>query len=247
MSDVTELHINAAKKAELEFDVHIQGITSDEPMDVRFVIKDADLSLMFVCECVEEAKWRVKFPALNSILKRSSYEFALEVIIDGYYFVPAEGKIVFITKPTVDMNKKKPSVKASFTVKQDDDIKESVIEERLAQGAGDAADQTTPTNALLSPEAEPDAEAIIAAAHAAEEEEPNVTDNKENSDTFDPQNVAENIIKSTFGNIQPPASKGFLFKRSTAGKPVIQGLEDRATKEQLEEKAAKVKKILAGE
>lgn len=251
MSEATELHINAAKKAELEFDVHIQGITSDDPMEVRFVIKDADLSLLFNCECVEDAKWCVKFPALNSILKQSSYDFSLEVIIDGYFFVPAEGKIVFVSKPTVDMGKKKkPSVKASFTVKQDEeDVKESVVEERVAQGAGDASDQSAPTNALLTPEKEPDVQALIAAQHRAEDEEDEeeTVKPKEAKESFDPHRVADSILKSTFGNVQAPQNKGFLFKRSGDGKPVITGLEDKATKQQLEEKAAKVRKILASE
>lgn len=241
--ETTELHIISTKKAEMEFDVHIQGINSDDPMEVRFLIKDADFSgtMLFNCTHIDGDKWCVKFPVLKNILKQASYKFVLEVIVDGYYFAPADGNISFITDPTVDMSKKKrkPSVKASFTVKQDDD--KEVVEERLAQAAGDAGGLGDPSNQLLTPEFPAD-------------EVPEEQDTEDDAvvdelpvDKFDPSAVAEGILKNTFGNIQAPTSKGFLFKRTGDGKLAVKGLEDKATKQQQEEKAARVKQILAGE
>lgn len=245
MSDIIELNINAAKKAELGFDVHIQGISSDDPMEVRMIIKNIDItgSLMFQCEHIEEDNWCVKFPALTPLLKQASYEFTLEVIVDGYYFAPVEGKINFITDPTVNMDKKKsrPKVKAAFTVKQDD-----VVEERLAQGAGDISNDSAPTTALLEPEIEPTE--VPLPGHLLPKTDENGDDVAEDvQEAFNPVDVAGSIIKSMVGKTQPPTTKGFLFPRSGEGKPVIRGLEDKATKQLQEEKAAKVRQILSGE
>jgi hypothetical protein len=245
-ADTTELHIISTKKAELEFDVHIQGINSDEPMEVRFLIKDADFdgTMSFTCIHVEGDKWCVKFPVLKNFLKKQEYAFVLEVIVDGYYFAPVEGKVSFISDPTVDMSKKKrkPSVKAAFTVKQDAEV----VEERVAQAAGTAGEATDPSNQLLTPEfpAEklPDEEVEDEEEDTAVSMEPAPT-----AEGFNPTTVAENILKSTFGNVQLPSSKGFLFSRSGDGKPVVKGLEDKATKQQLQDKAERVKQILAGE
>jgi hypothetical protein len=245
INEATELHINSTKKAEMEFDVHIQGISSDEPMEVRFLIKDADCggTLQFDCEHVEEDKWCVKFPVMKSVLKKASYKFVLEVIVDGYYFAPADGSISFIADPTVNMTKKKskPTVKASFTVKQDVDeaVAEEVVEERVAQAAGNSGGLGDPSNQLLTPEFP--AEEVPEAKDDEDEE-----DTKEvTADKFDPASVAEGILKGTFGNVKAPVNKGFLFNRTGDGRVAVKGLEDKVTKQQQAEKAAKVKQILA--
>lgn len=254
MSDPVELHIDPSKKAEIEFDISIKGIDPEGGMDVRFLLCDVEFarSIMFECRHVDGDKWCVAFPVLNKVLSGEQYTFVLEVIVEDYYFAPASGKVVFISSPKVSLSKdrkKKPKVEASFVVKQDskEDVKESVVEEvppiveRTAQAAGDMSSQVAPTATLLTPEFEPDGVPDDEDGGDAE----NVVDETPEETDFNPSTVAENIIKHTVGgNVKAPSSKGFLFSRTTEGKPLVRGLEDKATKQQLEEKAVKVKQIL---
>jgi hypothetical protein len=203
-------------------------------MMVRMVLKDTDLGgdLSFTCEPLdEETQWCVEFPPLSEVLKRDSYPFLLEVIVDGYYFAPADGVITCISTPSVDLTgkkKKKPSVKASFVVKQED----TPVTEQVSQGAGTASGTESPTTALLTPELPP------------EDIEPLTQAEK---DRYDPSEVAEQILRKQMKKVQPPSEKGFLFSRTSDGKAHVEGLETKEAKQQMLDKAAKVKQILSGD
>lgn len=236
-TDTTEININIAKEAKLEFEVHIQG-TDDDDMSVRMILKDADVGcdLSFACNHVEDSTWTVTFPPLASILKQSSYPFVLEVVVDGYYFDPANGTINCMAAPTVDMSakkRKKPSVKAAFTVKQDDaePVREGV--------SGENPETASPTNALLTPEAPPPDTEPPTRAELAKQAE------AEKQEEFDPSEVANQIIRKKMGKVAAPAEKGFLFNRAE-GKAHVEGLETKDTKRIKEERAAKVRDILSG-
>ena len=235
-TDTTEININIAKEATLEFEVHIQG-TDDDDMSVRMILKDVDVGcdLSFACKHVEDSTWTVTFPPLTSILKRSSYPFVLEVVVDGYYFDPANGTINCMAAPTVDMDgkkRKKPTVKAAFTVKQDDaePVKEGV--------AGSNPETASPTNALLTPEAPPPDTEPLTRAELAKREEA--------VEEFDPSKVAGDIIRKQMKKVVAPTEKGFLFSRD-GGKAHVEGLESKEAKQRMADKAAKVKQILAGD
>jgi hypothetical protein len=234
-TDAIDININITKKAKIEFAVHIQGVGDDGDMVVRMVLKDTDLGgdLSFTCEPLdEESQWCVEFPPLAEVLKRNSYPFVLEVLVDGYYFAPAEGSITCISAPSVDLTakkKKKPSVKASFVVKQEDT---EPVTEQVSQGAGTATDSTSPTTALLSPELPPDDVEPLTQAE---------------KDKYDPSEVAEQIIRKQMKKVQAPTEKGFLFSRTGDGKAHVEGLETKEAKQLMTEKAAKVKQILSGD
>lgn len=157
------IKINPSKPAELEFDVVVQGTDDKDPPTVRFVIECDTYDRSFKCTRSENGKhtWCAKLPILKE-LSNESYPFHVEVVIDGYFFAPASGKLHLVQDPTVKFQEStsRPSVTTSFTVKQADDkpakkevVKEEKVEE--ASGGGEITGQYAPTNALLNPEFEP--------------------------------------------------------------------------------------------
>jgi hypothetical protein len=158
MSEPT-IKINPAKACEIEFEVSVQGSEVSEPPIVRFVMSGCDEYLCtFECVKVEGVKWSVKIPPLSHFTK-TTVPFHVEVIVDGYYFEPAEGTVQLITNPSVKFQpvvSAKPTVTTSFTVKQDDE-KPAKPEKKVSEAASAATitGQYAPTNGLLKPEEEP--------------------------------------------------------------------------------------------
>ena len=163
------IQINPKKPSELEFEVLIQGIDKSNIPAVRFVVMSDTGDLSFNCVKVEgeKDKWLAKIPALSHI-KTDAAQFRVEVIVDDYFFTPAEGEITFITTPKVKFaakNTPKPTVTASFTVKQSEDEKpepekkdkKKVTEDlqETTSGGGEITGRYAPTNALLKPEEDP--------------------------------------------------------------------------------------------
>jgi len=129
VSDI--IKINPLKKTDLEFDVSIQGLDSDQPVIVRFVIVDVGgCDRSFPCSRVKDSKntWLAKLPALPEVGK-DNCQFRVEVIVDEYYFEPATGIIeLFVQKPEVSTSfnvkqekSDKPKVSTSFNVKQEEE------------------------------------------------------------------------------------------------------------------------------
>jgi hypothetical protein len=234
MSDATTITINPAKNSDLEFDVMIQGLDNVDPPIVKFVItsESAGCDYAFRCKRVEgedtKHRWLAKLPALQHI-KESSVKFHVEVIVEGYYFEPAQGSVTLINDPAVKFQPSvsKPKVTTSFTVRQDEDEKPAKKDVKEASGGGEITGQYAPTNGLLKPEfpppqshvkvgqAEKDDEHIDhtklddIASHVVPGEttdpEPqhgnNVADEvlDDEVNDFDPKRVAEDIVRNTFG------------------------------------------------
>jgi hypothetical protein len=224
----SSIKINPAKNSELEFDVIIQGMDDINIPIVKFVISSqADLcDYAFRCKRVdgEKNKWVAKLPALLHI-KESSLKFHVEVIIDGYYFEPAQGDVLLVTDPTVKFQPSvsKPTVTTSFTVKQ-----ESVLEKE--EDSGDLVEDMQ--EELTLPEHNSNSEHI---ANSVPTE----------AFVYDPKAVAESIVKHTLGSNSKPEHKGSLFKRDKSGKAVIKGLDTPAEKATKRSNAEKVKEILS--
>ena len=285
MADNT-IHLNSSKVSEQEFDVLIQGLPSSEDDNdtvVRFVIMSSDVGcdLSFPCKRMTNSatKWIVKLPAFDKLLKQTTYKFRVEVIADGYHFIPADGEVLFVSTPIVDMSTtKKPKVKATLSSKESPSLSEAEITGMYA-----------PTNSLLKPEFAPlqsksqksvedemtDEERLKPIPKFASSVTPGggeqysqsdgkdivdddmvpdeIVDDEEdteleiavaNKSVYDPKKVAEGIVKDKM-NIAPPKTKGFLFARSSEGKPTIKGLESTKTLKEQQEKAESVKKILS--
>jgi len=184
--------------------------------------------------------WCAKLPKLDHI-EAQSVPFRVEVIIDGYYFEPAEGEISFIKAPDVQFAKKekaRPTVKTSFVVKQDG-------EEPKTKKVAEASDD--PTNTLLVPERDPAFSDIG---------KPATGEKQHDAAAVEIEDIASHVtagVNAIDGaeelNAQPPKltrpnKPGSLFKRASNGKAMIPGLEDTETKAALDAKAAKVRDIL---
>lgn len=252
------IKINPSKPCELEFDVTIQGSDEEKPV-VRFVMSGCEgYDCMFPCEHIEGSKWRANLPVLTHFTKPTVH-FRVEVIIDGYYFEPADGTVQMMTDPSVKVSSKssKPKVATSFTVKQRDDKKP--VEE--ASGGGEVTAQYAPTNRLLTPEYEPPQGSVKTAQAEKDDQQidleklasiaSSVTPGESTDPTpdvdledFDPKSVAEAIVKNTVGGVQRPTRKGSLFERDSEGRPVVRGLDKPHTKALKQANAAKVKQIL---
>lgn len=256
MSDEATISLNPAKTSELDFEVTVQGLDDDEPPVVRFVIigDETNYDHSFRCTRIEDEKhgWNVKLPVLDHITGDSA-PFRVEVIVDGYYFEPARGDIAFIKKPDIKIGEKKkatrPTVTTSFKVKQDDSITES-------SGGGEITGQPQITNSLLVPEFEPKQSGPVRPSEdenidhdklsdiASDVVPGQGTDDTGMAAAFDPKTTAAEIVARTIGKVQRPEKQGSLFARR-AGKTAIPGLEDAKTQRTQQNKAAKVKEILA--
>lgn len=160
MAEENLIKINPNKASTLEFEVTVSGLEGIPPI-VRFVIYNAIDGVDWVVSCskIDKTKWQASFPALPGITADTT-DFAVEVIVDEYYFKPAEGKIAFVNTPGVSFkpSTQKPSVTTSFTVKQDEPPAKKptkkVVKE-AASGGGEITGQYAPTSDLLQPEEDP--------------------------------------------------------------------------------------------
>lgn len=254
MADEATISLNPSKPSELDFEVTIQGLDDDEQPLVRFVVigESSNYDHSFRCTKIEDEKhgWSVKLPVLDHI-EGESAPFRVEVIVDGYYFEPAQGDIAFIKKPDIKIGKKKatrPTVTTSFKVKQDDEAVEEAA-------AGEITGQPQITNTLLVPEEEP-----LQGGPVRPQEDENIdheklrdvassvtpgqgTDDSGMAAAFDPKSAAQAIVARTIGKVQRPEKQGSLFNRRD-GRTAIPGLEDADTKAKQQAKASKVKEIL---
>lgn len=149
----TTITINPARESELEFEVAMSGIDDYHLPNVRFVAtseaEECDYS--FRCRKVEgqKHKWKATIPALKHI-NENSMTFRVEVIIDGYFFEPAQGKLILVNAPEAVMKKKAP-------LKEDIQVSvSSFVAEMSAGGGGENTNSDAPNNSLLVPELNPD-------------------------------------------------------------------------------------------
>lgn len=161
MADENVIKLNPNKSSTLEFDVTVSGLDGAPPT-VRFVIHEmlAGVDWTVKCSKIEKNRWQASFPTFKNMeLDRNN--FSVEVIVDEYFFKPAEGEIVFINTPDVSFDKpksNKPTVSASFTVKQDEEPekpKKAKKPVKEAMGGGEITGQFAPTNDLLKVEEDP--------------------------------------------------------------------------------------------
>lgn len=255
MSDENTITLNPSKSSELEFDVRIQGMDSGELPMVRFVVigSESNYDHTFRCDKSPDDKhgWIVQLPALPDVISDNT-PFRVEVIVDGYYFEPAQGSIKTVEQPDIiigDKKSTKPTVSTSFKVKQVGE----------AAGGREVTGQSQITNQLLTPEFEPrssitrppedeaidldklDGDAITNIASG-------VIPGQGTADTelaakFDPKQTATDILTKTIGKLKRPEKPGSLFTRRD-GKAKIPGLVDPDIKRTQELNAQSVREII---
>lgn len=127
------LKINTSEETRYDFDVSIDGLDANANPEVRFVIEGESHDTAVKCTKGKLGGWSVVIPPMP-LLETSG--FKVEVIVDGYYFMPVSGGLQVISPPKVNLKETftspiadKPSVSASFSGAMDI-IKETVISEK---------------------------------------------------------------------------------------------------------------------
>lgn len=121
MSNQATLKVNSCKDTEFEFDVEIQGLNEENTAaaEVRFVVLEVNgqFDAAIKCSRTTTNRWLVRIPPLN--LTSVQQPFQIEVIVDGYYFVPVSGNLFVVSTPKIDLSAQetsKPIVSATFAV-----------------------------------------------------------------------------------------------------------------------------------
>lgn len=92
--------VNNQKPNHFTFDIDIEGLDKKE-VECRFVIKyRPDFHLTFPCVHNDNNNWSVEIPPLP-MLERTSYNYCIEVVIDGYYFEGAKGLFNVVGTPEI--------------------------------------------------------------------------------------------------------------------------------------------------
>ena len=110
MSDQPLIKLHNTKDTEFEFNVAINGPSDEATPVVRFVIENVK-GYNVVVDCAQTAddNWAVKIPALQHL--NETHNFHVEVIVDGYFFVPTQGLVEVVQAPQV-------AIKESFATQQ---------------------------------------------------------------------------------------------------------------------------------
>lgn len=108
---MTTINITPSKPSDVEFDLSIQGLDINNQVSVRLVIlnlyKDIDLSIH--CTRGKDSKWLAIIPP-GIPYGSNSYKFKIEVVVNEYYFEPADGEINIVLEPV----ERRPVISATF-------------------------------------------------------------------------------------------------------------------------------------
>ncbi len=111
------LKISTSDETRYDFDVSINGLEDSAP-EVRFIVEGGDFDASVAC-VKSSSGWSVCIPALPLT---EAHGFRVEVVVDGYHFVPVTGDVQLISTPKVGLKETftavetvRPSVSASFT------------------------------------------------------------------------------------------------------------------------------------
>lgn len=110
MSDQPLIQLHNAKETEFEFNVAINGLSESTQPIVRFVLENVKgYNVTINCQQLEEGNWSVKVPALKNL--NETHNFYVEVLADGYYFIPTTGLVEVVHAPQV-------TIKENFTIQK---------------------------------------------------------------------------------------------------------------------------------
>lgn len=87
--------IDNTKEQQLELEMTIQGIDGTKETKLCFVIESENMYFGFKAEKGEGDNWVVNLPKLP-MLARTTYDYKIVVVSDGYYFEPASGIVTVV-------------------------------------------------------------------------------------------------------------------------------------------------------
>lgn len=108
------ISLSAIKEDIFDFTLDIQGLDSLDGLRVQLIIQCNDVGYSF--NCVREGsenKFTVKVPPLTHI-ERTAYPYRIEVVAEGYHFIPMTGTANFTKDPFVTMHNK-PEIRTEVT------------------------------------------------------------------------------------------------------------------------------------
>ena len=84
--------INNTKSQTVEFDITTEGLET-KGMKVYLMVKAKGMELRFTAKKKEGDTFAVKLPVLSNLLDRTAYDCSVEVVADGYHFIPMRGTL----------------------------------------------------------------------------------------------------------------------------------------------------------
>lgn len=93
------LLLNNDQSQTFDFKLDVEGIDPKDAL-VRFAIDDNGMFHSFPCEKREDGVYSVYIPAMP-FLEKKTYPCKIEVVIDGYFFIPMTGNILVAERPKV--------------------------------------------------------------------------------------------------------------------------------------------------
>jgi hypothetical protein len=107
--------LNESKKNDIEFEIEAEGVDTRE-MKVKFILECKEYDMSFECSPLKDKKWTVSIPPIPHI-EKTAYKFHIDVIAEGYYFIPLKGVAniekshqVYASNPAVSQRKEKRPV-----------------------------------------------------------------------------------------------------------------------------------------
>lgn len=124
--------INHTKTNVIEFDITTEGVDSKK-MSAYLLVKTKDLELRFNATKKKGDTFEVKLPILNHLLEKTAYNCQIEIIADGYHFVPMKGTLNVVGSADVytsaPKNKTLDSEKETNDKSKDDTKKKEKVKE----------------------------------------------------------------------------------------------------------------------
>lgn len=257
---MSAIAINFVTGQSVQFDVSIEGLDDNTP-DVRFVISGATVGydVTLPCEHVDDNTWVVEVPKLP-VKKAATLSFKIEIVVDGYYFVPAKGEIKATTGPTVSVKNTKvtaiQTIAAESTSHVDLPISSSSVSSAVDDPSVDAAreveevvpveyiDSTAPHIEEL-PVVETD-EVADYVSQPAELTQLSEMLEASPAPTFNPKDAAQRAIQSVLGGVVVrPERPGSVLTRDAKGRVVGAGVETAEVTQERLERSRRVREMLS--
>jgi hypothetical protein len=88
------LTVSLNNPTSFEFDLIISGVGSMSLIKVRFNIEETHFIFSVPCESDDtNENWTVIIPPLDKMFSEGSYPYTIEILANGYYFVPVSGTV----------------------------------------------------------------------------------------------------------------------------------------------------------
>jgi hypothetical protein len=126
-----DFDINESSSFDLELEIN-GNISAATPPLLLFTIICEDIRLSLEAERIESGVYKITVPMMKRYLTEGEYDFKVEVIMDGKYFLAMEDKIKFVDmKPVVKIKTTEPKPKKKQPTVEVKIAKEEPKEEKV--------------------------------------------------------------------------------------------------------------------